>query len=1353
MARSVSELYVDASGSDDDGDGSEGKPYASLARAVEEAYGSNESCVIYVTSDLKANESARYWGVDVAITSKGGPWTVTRGEDFDATIDQARGGYNGPIIEVGNGGSLTITNLTIDDAGRRAGSHFVQVESGGEKPGSTWIGGEWVDNHAIVQDAMISTFSGDSTITLGEGCKLKNFGGMSAVRVANGTLVMQDGSEIFDGPDPISRNKQTGDYGYAGAVWVQSGEFVLQQGSSIRDTSGHAVYADGDGSSVDIDGTIHDVTTSSQAWQGENGGALHLRGGAEAEVSGVISNVTGSEVKNDKSVVYATGGGSAPSSLTLGEGARIENNGENIVGVQLFGNNGVQACVDGEITGIGNSAIHVNTDGNGSDDPESMQLVIGPNAYIHGNNGAGYGTVTVQSKAAKVDVYGKIVENASSDHSGLCMANNFGTKTVTLHDGAEISRNYSSGGVSGVRVSLGTLVMEEGAVIEGNISASKNDGAGVWVTNGGQFIMQGGRIAGNSSAGKGGGVSVDANPFATRYAVSVPYAQLEGGSITGGLMNATVTSAEGGGNSVSGGDPNDLTVVGGATYGNVSRFLSVSDLVSLSEQSIFMDDYDFFLEKPGDGVKLGNASSGAEAAATGAYGDNGLTAVKGSFWFQSSRASETFAISRLGTDEGKPVYAAVVPTTEDGAPDSQKAVSLVPVEIDESGAVSVTVLSSGANGQAVVFLQEGDQESSVVTIKPADLTAYMGGEHGYSYVDSEGNPVELESIPTPGFNVELPKGWDASQVRLKAEVGGEEYAWKLERYSEGSKDVFKIVPDGTDGTQVKLQFINESGEAVESDEFEFKDSLGQELVMRAYGDGIAESDVTVTCGEKSALLASGTGILTVRGTTKHEQYALPNASLTAGTPGLKAPEGTEYTINGGSVKVADEKGIALLFDNIIETDGKYTNADLLEKHAEEAYFKGDGGDRNYELKYLDLVDRNNGNVWVKANEPVTVCWPLPEGTNSGDEFTVLHFKGLHREMGVGYIASEIDKADVEKLGCKVVGDHVEFEVTPGNFSPFALVWTEEGDDPVNPPQPQTVTLHYETNGGRPLADEVHVVGSKVELKTPLREGCTFAGWYLDAELTKPAESPLAMDSNKTVWAKWESTSVPGGFASEHVNYVVGRKTDEGRLIEPESNITRAEVAAMFYRLLDDDVRDEYYRESSTFPDVEAGAWYEVPVATLQAMGIIRGDDPAGTCRPGDPITRAEFAAMAGRFDDDGEWPDMEPFADMDGHWAERIVLVAAKNGWVLGDEGSDKFRPDDPITRAEAITITNRVLQRIPESESDLLPGRVEWPDNQDKGKWYWLAVEEATNNHDHTLKGDGSHERWTALLKNEDWE
>lgn len=1363
-----------------DGDGTKENPFSSLSDAIGEV---SDGGTVYVSSDIKL-ESMVWIGKSVNIVGVGDDAapTISRANNF-STAQDPRGTYNPAMFQVYKAQTssspvkVSFSNVTLDDNGIREGDHLVQADStsgtgktvvpvfksNGQSTGETIK----VENDKVAQDAMIATYDASCEIVLGQGAMLKNFGGMSAVRVAPGTLTMLKGSSIVDDVNvnrdrpkedpakPASSNKYGN--GVAGAVWIQEGDFNMQPGACISGMrNARAVYLDG--GKAEIGGEISDITTSTESWQGK-AGVVHVRNAGQATLTttGKIHDVEGS----GSSAVWV--GGVDPkliepdgrnSSFVSEVNSMISPNNDGVKGVQQYGIYPSYVEINGIITGVKkDNAININTEN--KEFVDSMRCVIGSTGSIRGND-VRNGAVYMQTNGGTLDIYGEIIDNSNfgdTSCAGLYLAHNQMSSKATLHEGAEISRNKAKK-YAGVVVSMCDFTMESGSIVSDNIASE--DFAGVYVRNDGQLtVEEGAKVTGNFSHGVYSGIAFESSEWGNGE--THPFVELDGGLISGNMAEADVeVSADGHGAEASGGVGRDVSIVGSPYNANASRYMEISNGVSIAIQNVFFgyngSDSSFAIARPSEGVRFGNAAISCETEASNHFASSNLVNVAGSFWFQSDRAAESFSVSDLDFDPTKPVYAAIVPTDADGAPDAGKSTSLLPTEIDEDGVVAFTVPYSSEKGQAVVFLQEGEQSANVVSIKPADLTAYMGGESGYTYVDEQDQEVNLESIPTPGFKVELPEGWNASKVKIKAKVGSTEYTWKLTPYSAGSTDVYGIVPDGTDGVQVKFEFIDESGNVVENDGFEFKDSLDQELIMRAYGDGIAESDVAVTCNGESALLASGTGVLTVRGTTKDVEYASPSIGSTEGKPGLKTPEGTVYTINGGDSQVEDADGVALLFDDIIETDGISTNADLLEDHAKEECFEGEDGDRSYEFKYLDLVDRNNGNVWVKASKPVTVSWPLPEGADSDDEFTVLHFAGLHREMGIGYIASEIEKSQVDELDCKVVGDHVEFEVTPGNFSPFALVWTEDGGGSVKPPQPQTVTLHYETNGGRPLADEEHVIGTKADLKTPLREGCTFAGWYLDSALTKPAESPLLMDSDKTVWAKWESTSVPGDFTPDHVNYVLGRETGGGRLIDPESNVTRAEVAAMLYRLLDEEVRSEYYRESSTFPDVEEGAWYEVPVATLQAMGIIKGDEGTGACRPNDPITRAEFAAMAGRFDDDGEWPDMEPFSDMDGHWAERIVLVAAVNGWILGDEGSDRFRPDDPITRAETIAIMNRVLQRIPESEADLLPGRVEWPDNHDVEKWYWLAVEEATNNHDHTMKGDGVHERWTALLENEDW-
>ena len=264
-------------------------------------------------------------------------------------------------------------------------------------------------------------------------------------------------------------------------------------------------------------------------------------------------------------------------------------------------------------------------------------------------------------------------------------------------------------------------------------------------------------------------------------------------------------------------------------------------------------------------------------------------------------------------------------------------------------------------------------------------------------------------------------------------------------------------------------------------------------------------------------------------------------------------------------------------------------------------------------------------------------------------------------------------------------------------------------------------------------------------KEPVREGYTFTGWYADKALTEPIDD-IRMTANKTVYAGWERTGVPERLnGDDHFAYIIGR--DDG-LVHPEATITRAEVATIFFRLLTDEARAEYLTETSPFHDVAPDAWYATAVATMEVMGIVEGRAPA-VFDPDAPITRGEFAAIAARFDS-APYDGADRFTDIGGHWAAEYINQAAVKGWVEGQpDGS--FAPDRSISRAEAMTLVNRVLGRLPETADDLLDGMITWPDNP-PGAWYYLAVQEATNSHDYGRKADTVHETWTGLQPVEDW-
>ena len=289
-------------------------------------------------------------------------------------------------------------------------------------------------------------------------------------------------------------------------------------------------------------------------------------------------------------------------------------------------------------------------------------------------------------------------------------------------------------------------------------------------------------------------------------------------------------------------------------------------------------------------------------------------------------------------------------------------------------------------------------------------------------------------------------------------------------------------------------------------------------------------------------------------------------------------------------------------------------------------------------------------------------------------------------------------------------------------------------------------LHYESNGGTKYEDEKYKKNTVVILdKIPKRVGYTFTGWYADKELTDKITS-VKMTSDKTVYAGWKATDVPETLNSDNrFAYIVGY---EDGLVRPNADITRAEVAAIFFRLLKDDVRDDNLTANSVFTDVAFGKWYNKSISTMAKIGIVKGRT-ANAFAPNAPITRAEFAAICSRFDRSNVEIKSD-FNDISGHWAENEIRRAASLGWIQGyTDGS--FKPDQNITRAEAASMINRMLHRLPETVDDLLDGMIQWPDNQ-PSDWYYINMQEATNSHDFKQKGE-INEYWTKLTENPNWD
>ena len=361
----------------------------------------------------------------------------------------------------------------------------------------------------------------------------------------------------------------------------------------------------------------------------------------------------------------------------------------------------------------------------------------------------------------------------------------------------------------------------------------------------------------------------------------------------------------------------------------------------------------------------------------------------------------------------------------------------------------------------------------------------------------------------------------------------------------------------------------------------------------------------------------------------------------------------------------------------------------------------------------------------------------------------------------------------------------------GSYEPIGR-WTAETADEYVPVEndshaislkaahPLMYTLTYDVTGDLPEgytapAKQTLVKGSSYTVadvpasvsgsKDGVNGTFSFNGWKKDDGTVLTGEQQLTADLTlHGVWTFTKKSSGGGGGGGshkptvtipddvptglngdDHYAYIVGYPDST---VRPQNGITRAEVATIFFRLLTDETRNANSTKSNSYSDVAAGAWYNHAVSTLSAMGIVKGDSH-GKFNPNAPITRAEFAAIAARFDDKANTTAVD-FSDIASHWAKNEISAAANNGWINGyTDGT--FRPNNKITRAEAMTLVNRVLKRLPETAEDLHNDMIKWSDNSDTSAWYYLAVQEATNSHYYDIK-ENKYEKWSKLRETRDW-
>ena len=422
---------------------------------------------------------------------------------------------------------------------------------------------------------------------------------------------------------------------------------------------------------------------------------------------------------------------------------------------------------------------------------------------------------------------------------------------------------------------------------------------------------------------------------------------------------------------------------------------------------------------------------------------------------------------------------------------------------------------------------------------------------------------------------------------------------------------------------------------------------------------------------------------------------------------------------------------------------------------------------NAAVHRFSMWTKNSGEKSVKPTEPNPV---------NGGSTTV--FKAQFEKIPTTYTVTYTDGVDGEEIFADKVNRDLHYNDPTPNFGsdPTRDGYTFAGWEPVVADkvtgnatytakwEAKSYTVTYNSNGGTVVKPETVTYGNKATKPTnPTCSGYTFAGWYTDNEkFFNKYDFNTLVTGNIILYAKWTRNYTPRPYTpptvvipdddalglntTDHFAYIVGYGNGE---VRPQNNITRAEVATIFFRLLTDDVRDENLTKTNRYSDVAATSWYNTAVSTLSSMGIITGY-PDGTFRPNAAITRAEFAAIAARFDNDGD-KTAAKFSDIATHWAKDEISIAYNNGWITGyPDGT--FGPQRDITRAETMTLVNRVLNRQPETEDDLLPNMTVWTDNANPKAWYYLAVQEATNSHYYKFKTNSKYEKWTELRETRDW-
>ena len=895
--------------------------------------------------------------------------------------------------------------------------------------------------------------------------------------------------------------------------------------------------------------------------------------------------------------------------------------------------------------------------------------------------------------------------------------------TIVLNRGAILQNNkaaqFGSGILANNRVNI---TMEDGAIIRNNTNYNYELGGGILIGNGSTFTMNGGEISGNTANGGGGVAIIGSTMVMNNGTISnnSTYKTSGQGSYGAGVYVADYANASGG-DTLFTATPASFEMNGGKITGNTALDYGGGVLTFPQQSKKITININ-------NGEISGNKVTKGSGGAVAAFFDGTELNIKG------------------GTLTGNSAY------QFGGGVFLYQATNVT----ISGGTISENKALRGGGG---VCLREGSAVKQTGGSIENNVAKVGGGIYSGTYTmtggvikDNNNSLTEAARLSTVGDGVFVGTAFNLGND-AEISTNNDVYLTAGDSISKEGRYINVISPYTGARTAKPIQ-IHSEDRTVENTEIGTQlvryttDAGGDTAAAKADEDGIFvpswKMPEGLVIGQSKA--AGKTDWMTYVPAVKIQYQWVSTDNPTDVTPPANdyIRTGRAYT-----AKAQQNSHQGYTFDGWY-TDTTctvpYVNGTVLNT---DTVLYGRWKAEHGNLSVAKTVAGNNGDTSKAFNFTVTLGDTGINGTfgemTFADGVATFVLKHGESKTAVGLpagITYTVTEAEADKDGYTTTSVNASGSIIKDDTAAAAFPNTRNSSSSHHSTR---YTLHYESNGGTAYKDERYSSGTKVTLdKTPTRESYTFTSWYADKALTQKITS-VTMNSDKTVYAGWEATGVPDMLnGDDHDAYVIGYPDGN---VHPQGNISRAETATIFFRLLKADTRDGNLTAENIFADVANGKWFNKAVSTMAKLGIVKGRS-AESFAPDAPITRAEFAAICARFNTKPT-NTSNSFSDISGHWAEAEIERAVAFGWIAGyPDGT--FRPDTYITRAEAMTMINRVLCRMPQDEKDLLRTMVVWPDNKPTD-WYYLAVQEATNSHEFERKG-AVNETWTKLTSAPDW-